>query len=152
MDRVITFEPAQLKAVADHAESAYPAECCGLLVGTAEGARAWRVRRVVPSPNLAPAGRRDRFEIDPALQLDLQRELRGSDEAIVGVYHSHPDGEPTPSATDLENAWEPGLVWLIAAVRAGRAAGTAAHLFVEADGGVRFEEVQVRAEKRSVRA
>ena len=152
MDRVITFEPAHLKAVAGHAEAAYPAECCGLLVGAAEGAHAWRVRRVVPSRNLAPADRRDRFEIDPALHLDLQRELRGTGESIVGVYHSHPDGATAPSATDLESAWQPGLVWLIAAVRGGRVAATAAHLFVEADGDVRFEEILVRTETSGVPA
>ena len=146
MDRVITFDPAHLDAVAEHAESAYPAECCGLLVGTAENARAWHVRRVVPSRNLAPAGVRDRFEIDPALQFDLQRRLRGTAETVVGIYHSHPDGDSAPSATDLESAWQPGLVWLIAAVRAGRLSATAAHLFVEANEGARFEEIRVRAE------
>jgi proteasome lid subunit RPN8/RPN11 len=151
MDRVITFDPAQLDAVVAHAEDAYPAECCGLLVGTA-GARAWRVRRVVPSRNLAPAHRRDRFEVDPALHLKLQRELRGTGAGIVGIYHSHPDGQPAPSATDLESAWEPDLVWLIAAVCAGRAAATAAHVFVESDGCARFEEIRMRAAKRSVEA
>ena len=152
MERVITFDPAHLEAVTAHAESAYPAECCGLLVGTAEDCRAWRVRRVVPSRNLAPADRRDRFEIDPALQLDLQRELRGTAEAIVGVYHSHPDGQPMPSATDLESAWQPGLVWLIAAVHSGRLAATTAHLLVEADGAVRFDEIGVRTEQRRLGA
>ena len=155
MDGVITFDPAHLEAVAGHAEAAYPAECCGLLIGAAQGARAWRVRRVVQSRNLAPAGRRDRFEVDPALRLKLQRELRGTGEAIVGLYHSHPDGPPTPSATDLESAWEPGLVWLIAAVHRGRAVETAAHLFTEADGRAGFEEVLVRAaraEGRRVKA
>ena len=151
MDRVITFDPGHLEAVASHAESAYPAECCGLLVGTA-GVREWRVRRVVPSRNLAPAPGRDRFEVDPALHLKLHRELRETGEGIVGLYHSHPDGQPAPSATDLESAWEPGLVWLITAVRAGRAAGTAAHLFVAADGGARFEEIAVRAGKHGDRA
>ena len=152
MDRVIIFDPAHLKAVADHAESAYPAECCGLLVGSADGAGAWRVRRVVASRNLAPADRCDRFEIDPALYLDLQRQLRGSGEGILGIYHSHPDGAPAPSATDLESAWEPGLVWLIVAVRQGRAAGAAAHLLVETDEATRFEEVEVRAGKPKVQA
>ena len=106
MDGVITLDPAHLEAVAGHAEAAYPAECCGLLIGAAEGARVWRVHRVVQSRNLAPAGRRDRFEVDPALRLKLQRELRGSGEAVVGLYHSHPDGPPTPSATDLDSAWD----------------------------------------------
>ena len=155
MDGVITLDPAHLEAVAGHAEAAYPAECCGLLIGAAAGARLWRVRRVVQSRNLAPAGRRDRFEVDPALRLKLQRELRGSGEAVVGLYHSHPDGPPTPSATDLDSAWEPGLVWLITAVRGGRAIETSAHLFTETDGRAGFEEVLVRragATRQRVRA
>ena len=59
------------------------------------------------------AAAEDAFEIDTALQLTLQRRLRGTAEAVVGVWHSHPTGAPTPSARDAEGAWETGLAWLI---------------------------------------
>lgn len=126
---MIRFTPPQLKAIVDAAEAAFPAECCGLIVGVAEGADAVRVTAVHPSPNLALAatGRRDRFEVDPRLRLRLHRELRGGAEAVIGLYHSHPGHPPEPSATDLAMAWEPELIWVIVAVAEGQAIQVAAH-------------------------
>jgi len=72
------------------------------------------------------AGCKDRFEVDPALRLRLQRELRASNERIVGLFHSHPDGAAAPSAHDLACAWEPDLVWLITATGRDAAGPTAA--------------------------
>ncbi len=127
-----------LNQIADAAEAAYPEECCGLLIGEG-GAGSWRLGRVVASANVAEGDRRRIFEVDPRLLLTLQRELRGTAQRVIGVYHSHPDGPPEPSAADLDRAWEPGLVWLITSVRDGRAAGTAAHVLAE--DGARFDEV-----------
>lgn len=123
---MIELSRAHLAAIARAAEQAYPEECCGLLVGTLDGARR-RVTRVVPSANVAEGDRRKRFEVDPRLILKLQRELRGRAERLVGHYHSHPDGPADPSATDAEMTWEPGLAWLIVPVAEGRAGPPAAH-------------------------
>lgn len=131
---------ALLKRIADAAEAAYPAECCGLLVGT--GGRHARVTRIAPSPNLA-AGRDDRFEVDPALRLRLMRELRDGPEAIIGHYHSHPDHPAEPSATDLAMAYEPELYWLIAAVQGGQTIQIAAHR--PDPSATRFRPVRLRA-------
>lgn len=92
------------------ARAAYPNEGCGLLVGQGE-----RVTRMVPSPNIAPRGR-DRFEIDPRVRLALMKELRGTDERLIGHWHSHPDTAPIPSATDVAQAYEPALLWVICGV------------------------------------
>jgi len=93
------------------AEAARPAEACGLLIGrrTAEG---FEVTRHAPSRNRAAAPT-ERFEIDPLLQLHWQKALRGTHEAVIGHYHSHPRGAPEPSATDLAEAHDPALLWLI---------------------------------------
>jgi proteasome lid subunit RPN8/RPN11 len=92
------------------AAAARPREACGLLIGrtTADGVA---VTGLAPSRNLAEA--EDAFEIDTAMQLALQRRLRGTGEAVVGVWHSHPSCAPVPSARDAEGAWEAGLAWLI---------------------------------------
>jgi proteasome lid subunit RPN8/RPN11 len=92
------------------AAAALPREACGLLVGRA-GAGGVVVTGLAPSRNLAEA--EDAFEIDTAMQLALQRRLRGTGEAVVGVWHSHPSCAPVPSARDAEGAWEAGLAWLI---------------------------------------
>lgn len=142
---MIVFPPDELKALADRAEAAYPLEACGLIVGRREGeareAWTWRVARLEPSPNLADEPRH-RFEVDPALRLRLQRQLRGGPDQVIGLYHSHPDGAAQPSATDLAAAWEPYLVWVIAAVTAGQACHVAAHLL--AADGTRFREIPLR--------
>lgn len=137
---MIAISPAHLKAIADAAEAAYPEECCGVLVGEGEAGR-WRVNRVVASANVTEGDPRRRFEIDPRVLLELHRSLRDGAERVIGVYHSHPDHPARPSATDRERAWEPGLVWLITSVAAGRATQTSAH--VVADEGGRFEEIRL---------
>lgn len=87
-------------------------------------------------------GRRDRFEVDPELRLVIQRELEGTGERIVGVYHSHPDHSAQPSAFDLESVWEPEFVWVITAVEKGQAVHTTAHV-VDPDGR-QFRQVTLR--------
>lgn len=106
--------PEDLAEVERQARAAFPREACGLLIGTALAAGDIRVSRLAPSRNLAEAP--DRFEIDPALYLALQRTLRGSSEAVVGLYHSHPRGAPAPSARDRAEAWIAQFVWLITAL------------------------------------
>lgn len=113
--RVVRIPADVLAEIEAAPRAAWPEECCGLLVGRS-GPDTWTITRAIPSPNVAPAPRRDRFEIDPALLLRTQRELRGGDDIIAGHYHSHPDGMARPSRTDLSRAWQPNQIWLILAV------------------------------------
>lgn len=128
----------QYDRIAASGERAYPHECCGLLVGRQDGRR-WFVTRVAESENLAAVEREDRFEVDPRLQIRLQRELRGSGLRVIGVYHSHPDGEARPSRHDLALANDPELVWIITAVGNGKAAETTAHVL--AGDGSAFRQI-----------
>jgi [CysO sulfur-carrier protein]-S-L-cysteine hydrolase len=122
---VIVVPEAGIAGIVAAAEAAYPRECCGLLAGrTTPGGIL--VTRVVASRNTADGDQRDRFEVDPQVRFDLMRALEGSDERLVGHYHSHPDHPAIPSATDRRMAHEPDLVWLITAVAAGRATATRA--------------------------
>lgn len=130
---VFVLSRAKLRDIVADAESAYPEECCGLLVGR-PGESGVTVTRVVPSPNLAvdDSGRprrRDRFEVDPEIRFRIMRECAGTDQDLVGHYHSHPDHPAHPSEHDLEMAFEPELVWLIVAVDQGRAGDVTAHKF-----------------------
>ncbi|OAN50519.1 hypothetical protein A6A04_18165 [Paramagnetospirillum marisnigri] len=111
---MLVMTAAQLAVIAQAAEAAYPRECCGLLIGS--GQRVVRVSRLMEAANLLADQRPDRFELDPRIRFQAERELRGGRERIVGHWHSHPDAPPLPSTTDLEQAWEPEMIWLIAAV------------------------------------
>jgi proteasome lid subunit RPN8/RPN11 len=128
------------------AESAWPDEACGLLTGR-RAAQAFEVKRAVAAANLA-ADPANAFEIDPQLWLDTRAALQqaGSEDAIIGCWHSHPNGNPSPSPRDLDAAWEPGFLWLIVPVQDGRAAPPTAHLFAAEEGGAprRFHPLTIR--------
>lgn len=115
---MIRMSAAAWQQIAAAARAAYPEECCGLLVGVGggEGGGEVRVTRIVECENVAAPSRRDRFEIDPRRQFAVLRGLRGSAEAIVGHYHSHPDAAAAPSAQDCRQIFDPCLIWLIVAV------------------------------------
>jgi len=122
----VRLTAAQLRAIQGAAESAYPEEACGLLVGRRAPGGAWCVGAVEASANVAAPPRTRRFEIDPGLRLRLMRTLRDGPDEVIGVYHSHPDGAPEPSDTDRAMIFEPAMIWLITAVYAGRAGATTA--------------------------
>jgi proteasome lid subunit RPN8/RPN11 len=141
---VLFISRPQLKQVVDAAEGAYPRECCGLLAGRARADNDLEVRAVHPSANLDSSGRADRFEVDSELFIDLNRDLRGTNDRVIGVYHSHCDHRAQPSQTDLELAWEPDLIWLIVAVEDGQAVHSTAHA-IDPDGR-RFHDFGLRTD------
>jgi proteasome lid subunit RPN8/RPN11 len=115
IDAVVLSEDHRAQ-IAREARDAGPRECCGLIEGVREGDRV-RVIALHPARNVADCD--DGFVIDPEMQFALLRRLRGTERAIVGCYHSHPNGRAEPSARDRDGAGEAGFVWLIAAVGAG---------------------------------
>jgi proteasome lid subunit RPN8/RPN11 len=125
---VLTIPQTLLERITEAAEAAFPHECCGLLAGR-NGAAAGEtlVTRMVPSPNVTETRVEDSFEVDPQVRFDLMRALEGTDERIVGHYHSHPGGPALPSATDLKMAYETDLIWVIVAVQDGRTVDARAH-------------------------
>jgi proteasome lid subunit RPN8/RPN11 len=95
-------------AISEHAAETRPEECCGLLISDGltivDSARA---------RNIAP-DRRRHFQIDPADHFAAIRAARSAGRAVVGAYHSHPEGEPRPSPTDRAEAFDdPEFVHLI---------------------------------------
>ncbi|MFW6192977.1 MAG: pyridoxal-phosphate dependent enzyme [Gemmatimonadota bacterium] len=105
--------------IREQLEAAHPAEGCGVLVGQADG-RERRVERAVPARNRS-SGRNDRYEIDPETLRDLMELEDAGGPRVLGFYHSHPDAEPVPSATDRERSW-PWYVYLIVRVDGREAA------------------------------
>jgi len=100
-------------AILAHARAEAPNECCGLLVG-----RPGSIARAVPARNIAdrPAAR---YLIDPQDYFEAIRTARASGCAVIGFYHSHPAGPPTPSPTDLAEAGDPEAIYVIAGTGAG---------------------------------
>jgi len=82
-------------------------ECCGLLAGR-DGA----ITRVFAATNAA-SDPRTSYEIAPEELFRLMREIRGAGLALMGIYHSHPNGENEPSPRDIERAYYPDAAYLI---------------------------------------
>ncbi|WP_417317139.1 Mov34/MPN/PAD-1 family protein [Emcibacter sp.] len=99
-----------LQSLRRHAEEAYPDEACGLLIGC-EG----EVTEVVPAKNICHTPKKA-FEVDPQTLIDWQKKLRGSDQHILGSYHSHPDHPAAPSERDRARIFEEGQIWAILSV------------------------------------
>lgn len=147
------------KAVATivaHAETTYPDECVGLLVGTLNGEHK-TVLEVVTLENRwsgqlqlaitdGPTSRRDRFYLDPRDYLRVERSARAAGYEIIGCYHSHPDAAAIPSERDRIGAQAisgSGFSFVIQSVRNGVAAELTSWLLVNE--GTRFiaEPVEV---------
>jgi len=103
-----------LTQIETQAIAALPSEACGLLSGT-ERDGAFAVERLWPAFNLL-SHELGRFELDPRVRFLAEKTCREQGRRVLGHWHSHPQGPPQPSATDLAHAYEPDMVWLIAAV------------------------------------
>ena len=132
MTRVLHLDDDLAAAILQAAARAYPNECCGLIEGE-ETDDGWRALTLHEGANLAddPA---HRFLLDPRVQFDTIRKLRGTGRRILGCFHSHPDGSPRPSATDRAEAYESGFLYLIAAGSPDAGFTLGAHVFSESDG------------------
>lgn len=86
---------------------AAPREACGLLFGTGETITAF-----IETANVA-ASPETRFEIDPAALFAALRAERAGGPQLLGYWHSHPSGDPLPSATDAAMAAPDGKLWVI---------------------------------------
>jgi len=117
------------RLVAESAASAN--EVCGLLFGTpAEIIHAVKCANVAADPATT-------FEIDPTALIAAHKAVRAGGPALVGHYHSHPNGSPEPSARDAAAATGDGALWLIVTK-------TEARLWLSLAVGV-FEEVAIDA-------
>jgi proteasome lid subunit RPN8/RPN11 len=109
----IVISPEQLKVIYTHAESVYPEECCGILLGEMTGLSK-TVVEVVQTINTWEKAESDevdrnknsRYSIDPHDIFTAQKRARELHLDIIGFFHSHPDYPAIPSICDRTQAWE----------------------------------------------
>jgi proteasome lid subunit RPN8/RPN11 len=106
MNEVLTISQAQWTQMRDQLQAALPEEACGLLAG-----RDTRVEAVYPLENAARSP--IRFVIDPGAQVAAMLQMEADGQELLAVYHSHPQGPPHPSGTDIREAGYLGIVHLI---------------------------------------
>jgi proteasome lid subunit RPN8/RPN11 len=101
-----------LAALIAHAEKERPNECCGLLIGSDE-----LIQEAVKARNAARSPKK--FQVEPADHFAAIRRARATGLAIVGAYHSHPNGPSGPSETDRVKMSDPALIHLIVSLAGG---------------------------------
>ncbi len=94
---------AQLDQIIAQARSDAPLETCGLLAG-----RDGRVTRVLPVPNAAMSPVLFRMEGQ-----EFADAMKACDFEPFGIYHSHPEGPPTLSPTDVAQSFYPDSIYVI---------------------------------------
>ena len=116
MGERLLLPPGALRRIREVAQAAWPLEACGLLEGRRDRGRVQvYAAHVLANVDDDP---RHRYTIDPESWLHLEHAARAARRTIVGVWHSHPHGDATPSASDRDEAW-PGWSYLIAGVTNG---------------------------------
>lgn len=119
-----------------HAETGYPEEVCGMVIGRPGAPETYRARPVANVANREPqedprGGLRDArtaYKMAPLEQLRVMREADREGWEVILFYHSHPDHDAYFSVMDHERAlapdggplW-PGATYLVVSVSGGRA-------------------------------
>ena len=142
----IRFTSEHIQSIKQDAENAYPNEACGLITGRTMNGGMLEVMRVVKAQNIRAPEAIKRFEVDPGTRIKLEKEIRGTNELLIGHYHSHPDNPAKPSDTDLLNTHEPELIWIIVSVGGGKASDLAAYQVLENKEGFRDISIVIRSQ------
>jgi proteasome lid subunit RPN8/RPN11 len=106
---LLALQPTHWQEMKSHVAEQAPLEACGLLAGTHDTVEAvLRVRNAEQSPV--------RFRMDPREQLSAFDWIEAHGLDLLGIYHSHPSGPETASATDIaEVAYEVvHIIWFLA--------------------------------------
>src|SRR5437773_7305500 len=115
----ITFTSESWQSLRQLSEEAYPFEGCGLLLGPLSQEKV--VRQIVTLRNVLRDEGRGRFDFSfsPKEFMEAQRGAEKQQLDVVGIFHTHPDHPPRPSATDTSQPMLAGWINIIAAVNGG---------------------------------
>jgi proteasome lid subunit RPN8/RPN11 len=110
MAGVISIRREILGCLLEQARRDPTQECCGLLAGRGDV-----ITKAFPAPNALQSD--TAFEIAPAELFRIFRAMRAKGLAHLGIYHSHPVGDNTPSARDIARAYYPDVAYVIVSPR-----------------------------------
>jgi proteasome lid subunit RPN8/RPN11 len=115
---MIEIEKAAWETMVRHAQQTFPNECCGAMLGTADGDHK-KVTMAVPLENSFEGAQAARYEIKPEDLIAADREARARGMDLVGIFHSHPDCDAYFSEADLKNSC-PWYSFVILSVKNGQ--------------------------------
>jgi proteasome lid subunit RPN8/RPN11 len=115
---MIKINEAAWKAMVDHAESKFPNECCGAMIGSIAG-DVKNVTLAQPLENSYSGLQAARYELRPEDLLEADKKARAAGLDLIGIFHSHPDCDAYFSKTDLENSC-PWYSFVVLSVKGGK--------------------------------
>ncbi len=118
-----------IEKIKDCGREAYPQECCGLLLGRANGAGK-SVVGLRAVQNSREDSRENRYLISPRDLFNAEKDAGKLGLDVIGIYHSHPDHPARPSEFDREHAF-PWYSYIILSVDHGKPADLASWLLKE---------------------
>ncbi len=111
-----------LSEIRTHAETGYPHEVCGLLLGHSASDDERNVVEAFPLENERTDSRENRYSVSGASMFKAERRATAANLEVVGYYHSHPNAPARPSGYDLDHATWPGISYPIVSVMSGAVA------------------------------
>ena len=106
----LNISESHLERISTHSRESYPAEACGILIGTVTG-DARTVTEVWPAKNELSS--ESSYEIHPETLLHAFTYADQNELEVVGFYHSHPFWSAEASSIDQARANYPHLSYLI---------------------------------------
>ena len=102
----------------EHAETTYPNECCGAMLGRAvDGKKS--VTSAIKLRNAFSGSQGVRYELKPEDLLEADRAAREQKLDVIGIFHSHPDCDAYFSETDLKNSC-PWYSFVVLSIKEGK--------------------------------
>jgi proteasome lid subunit RPN8/RPN11 len=105
--------PAQAESIARHALDSRPQEACGIIAGSGE-----RAIQIIPIPNRSTEPEQH-FRLDDQAFTKAMFELERNGLSLIGIYHSHPKGDPIPSQEDIRQSNYPATAYVIVGLKNG---------------------------------
>jgi aspartate racemase len=132
--KVLRLEARLFQEMIDHLREVHPHEGCGL-IAFSNGEPV----KIYPGTNILRSSSRYRMS-----DLEVQRAVDDMDRQgwwLGAIYHSHPNSQPVPSATDLREANWPEALMLIVSRLTSATPDLRAYRVL--DGGLSYEEVSI---------
>jgi len=118
---MLCLSPEMEKNIRVDGETAYPNECCGVLIGEVDNSGIKTVKSTLTINNASENGEQyHRFLITPEDMMKAEQAARAKKLDVIGFYHSHPDHPSAPSGYDKDHAL-PFYSYVIVSVDNGKA-------------------------------
>lgn len=118
----------------DHTKEGFPLEVCGILGGKSD-----QVSKIYRMTNTDASN--EHFMMDPKEQFAVVKDLRGGEQSMLAIYHSHPETPARPSEEDIRLALTPDVSYII--ISLAEPGKPVAKSFKIANGAVAPEEIRI---------